>query len=42
MLKMSTFINVRMDTFDHGLLHPFETLGAYVIGLTGQKCVGEV
>ena len=27
MLKMFTLINARMNTFDHGLSHPFETLG---------------
>jgi hypothetical protein len=39
---MFILIKARLDTFDHGLSHPFESLGAVADGLTGQKCVGEV
>jgi hypothetical protein len=39
----ATSINVRMDTFGHGMSHPFERPGAVVNGLTGiKKRVGEV
>ena len=33
----STYNNVRMDTSDHGLSHPFKGAGVAVNGLTGIK-----
>jgi hypothetical protein len=32
-----TSVNARIDTFDHGLPHPFKGPGAVVNGLSGIK-----